>query len=131
MKSELTEKQLEIVAEIQRIAKSLNVERLSQNEYEQHHEITGLTTVGYHFGSWNRAVIAAGLKPYPPGGGDREPKISSPELLQEIIRVHRDIGKQPSEREFSRFGQFSLKPYKDRWGSFSKARELAYETLGV
>ena len=31
----------------------------------------------------------------------------------------------------ARFGKFSPKPYNDRWGTFAKAREAAYERFGI
>jgi len=130
MERKLTERQLEIVNEIRRIAKLLDVERLSSSEFDKHHQIAGVSTAGYQFGSWNRAVKAAGLKPYPTGGGDRSPKFNDVELLEEVIRVHKELGKQPSEREFSKFGKFSIRPYIARWGTFKQGREQAYKVFG-
>jgi hypothetical protein len=45
--------------------------------------------------------------------------------------VHRELGAAPSERKMSLLGRYSLKPYKDRWGSLAKARREAYTQFGV
>lgn len=131
MESSFTGSQLRVIAEIQRIADKLNVDRLSSNDFDLHHELSGLSTAGYQFGSWNRAVVAAGLHPNEPGYSNKGPKLSDEELLTEIIRVHRQLGKKPSEREISHFGNYSVRPYKARWGTFSAAREVAYERYGI
>jgi hypothetical protein len=123
------EKQLRLIAEIRRIANMLGVDRLSQREFDRLHQLGGTSTIGYQFGSWNRALIAAGLNPNPQGGGERMPELSAADLLDEILRLRDELKKLPSERELSRFGRFSLSPYKDRWGTFKHAKEaaLAYE----
>lgn len=129
---ELTKRQQRVVAEILRVAALIGVDRLSQREFDKHHQLAGLSTAGYQFGSWNRAVQAAGLEPYESGRRNNQaPKLSDEELLLDVIRVHGELGKPPSERELSRFGQFSMKPYKARWGSLAAARETAYARYGV
>lgn len=125
-----TDRQLRVIAEIQRVARLMNATRLSKREFDKHHDLGGLSTAGYQFGSWNRAVRAAGLDPNPQGGTS-EPDIDDNDLLQEIIRLHHHLGKQPSESEMARFGKFSPKPYKDRWRTFAKAREAAYARFGM
>lgn len=128
--SAFTERQLRVIAEILRVANMLGVDRLSQNDFDKHHQLASLSTAGYQFGSWNRAVKAAGLEPYESGKNNVGPKLSDEELLLEIIRLHGELGKTPSERELARFGKFSPKPYRDRWGSWTKARNAAYERFG-
>ena len=95
------EKQLRLVEEIRRVASMLGVDRLSQREFDRRHSLGGVSTVGYRFGSWNRAVVAAGLKPNPPGGTDREPELDATELLDEVLRLRDELKKLPSERELS------------------------------
>lgn len=125
-----TESQQRVIAKIQRIAAMLGVDRLSKREFDTHHKLTGVSTAGYQFGSWNRAVRAAGLEPYEPGPSNVGSKIADDDLLREIICVHRQVGKIPSEREMARFGRYSPKPFKDRWGSWVAARDAAYSKFG-
>jgi hypothetical protein len=126
----LTPEQARIVAEIRRVASALGVTSLSQNDFDEHHRLGGVTTAGYQFGSWNEAVQAAGLEPYVSGTGRPKTRISDDVLLEDIIRVHRMIGAEPSERRMSNLGVFSLKPFKARWGSLAAARQAAYARFG-
>ena len=129
--TELTDRQQRVIAEIQRVAAMLGAERLSKRDFDKHHQLTGLSTAGYQFGSWNRAVRVAGLVPYESGRSNQGPKITNEELLREIIRIHQQLGKVPSEREMARFGRYSPKPYKVRWRSWVTAREAAYARFGI
>jgi hypothetical protein len=61
----------------------------------------------------------------------RKPVLSENALLEEIIRLTEELGKLPTESELSAFGQFSPKPHRTRWGSFSKAVQAACEKYGV
>lgn len=107
----------------------LDSNSLSQSQFDAHHELGGVTTAGMQFGSWNEAVEAAGLEPNPAGGGGHR-KYSDQELLAEIIRIHIEVGAEPSERKFASLGRFSLKPYKVRWSGFAQAKAAAYEMFG-
>ena len=127
--TELTPGQSRIVREIKRIAAKLGTKSLSQRQFDEHHELGGVTTAGNQFGSWNEAVQAAGLEPISSTVGS-SPRFTDDDLLSEIIRVHRDIGEEPSMRKMEAKGRISLKPYVDRWGTFSRAKGAAYERFG-
>ena len=129
-KDQLAPEQKRTIDEIQRVAKFLNVDQLSKRDFDRHHKLGGVSTAGYQFGSWNEAVKAAGLIPYPSRGG-RVSVISDQELLEEIIRLHKQLGEPPSERKMAALGIYSPKPYNQRWGTFTKARDAAYELLGL
>jgi hypothetical protein len=120
-----------VIEEIRRVARELGVDRLSQREFDQHHRLAGTSTADYQFGTWNEAVRAAGLVPYEPGQSKIGPTLSDENLLREIVRLHQELGKRPSEYDMARHGQFSPKPFRDRWGSWVAAREAAYEQFGV
>lgn len=122
-----TPEQQRIVAEIRRVADALQTDTLSQDQFDEHHQLGGVSTAGYQFGSWNAAVTAAGLKAY---DGSRPREYSDEELLADIIRVHRQLSAPPSERKLASLGRYSLKPYKARWGSITKARDAAYKRFG-
>jgi hypothetical protein len=129
--SEYSPEQKRIIQEIRRIADDLQVVSLSQDEFDRQHVLGGVTTARQLFGSWNEAVVAAGLVPNPPDGSKRTGYLTDGELLDEIFRLHKLLGKPPTEAKLSAMGKYSLKPYRDRWGTFSKAREIAYELLGT
>lgn len=97
-RDELTPSQLTVVKEIQRIASVLGKSTLSQREFDAHHQLSGVSTAGYQFGSWNEAVTAAGLEPKPPGGAGRGPKITDEELLLELVRLRDETSLGGSQR---------------------------------
>lgn len=121
--SGLTPGQTRTVAEIQRIAAKLGSKTLSQSQFDEHHEIGGVTTAGGQLGSWNEAVSAAGLEPITTSVVPT--RYTDDDLLREIIRVHLETGAEPSERKMSAPARISMKPYRTRWGSFSKEKAAA------
>ncbi len=122
------DKKDEILSEIRRVASKLNTQHLTQKNFGSNSKIS-TSTIESIFGSWNRAVEAAGLKPITSSlPVPRE--ISNEDLMTEIIRLTKELGKRPSDREMNALGKFSAKPYSKRWGSFAKGREVAYQKLG-
>jgi hypothetical protein len=121
-----TDKKEKIIAEIQRVAAMINVSELSRRQFSQNSQVI-LSTVRYAFGSWKDALKCAGLKPAPQ---PKQIKIADNELLQEIIRLTRELGKKPTEYELSSRGQFSVRPYKNRWKTFADACKIAYAQYG-
>lgn len=117
----------EMIADLRRVAQVLETNELSQDVYSKYGKVP-ISTVRSRFGSWKAAVEAAGLKLAVPTS--RKESLSEAELLTEIISVTRQLNKVPSEREITAHGKFSLKPYSKRWGSFGKAREIAYSKYG-
>lgn len=125
-------RQQEIIAELRRVAELLNTETLSQREFRQHSDLS-VTGIENKFGSWNRAIEAAGLKSNPARTIGRKPvlQLSDDELLHEIIRLSSELRKIPTERELIAFGRVSLKPYRKRWGTLREAVEVAFDKFGV
>ncbi|MFB7351122.1 homing endonuclease associated repeat-containing protein [Bacillus thuringiensis] len=68
------------------------------------------------FGSWSEAVRAAGLTP--------NTKKTDQELLQELKRVSKELGKVPTVTECHKI-KFYVSTYQIRFGSWNKALELA------
>lgn len=118
-----------IIAELRRVADVLKSRSLTITQFNRHGNVSS-SAVKNTFGSWNAAVAAAGLTALPQGPQKAGPKICDDELLEEIIRVTRDLGKSPSHHEFAAFGRYSTAPYRRRWGSFADARKVAYAKYG-
>lgn len=122
------DKRDQIIAEIRRVASKLSTQRLTRSDFARNSKISS-STISNLFGSWNRAVEAAGLKPttdwVPP-----HKTIPDGELMAEMIRLTKELGKPPSDREMQALGKYSAKPYVKRWGSFAKGRNVAYQKLG-
>jgi len=121
----------EIIAELRRVAETLQTSRLTQQQFSQHGRISR-SKVRYYFGTWNQAIKASGLKPIPSGGLPELKRQALPddEYLQEIIRLTRELGKQPTYDELNSKGRFSDRPYRKRWGTIEKACQTAYAKYG-
>ncbi len=118
----------EITAEIRRIAENLGKDYITEREFNANSKM-GISLVKYNFGSWNRAIEAAGLN-LNIGFIPEKETISEDELLQEIIRLTKELGKIPSDREMNAFGKYSVNPYRRVWGKYTKGREAAYLKYG-
>lgn len=126
----MDEKRQEIIVEIRRVAELLNTNSLSFREFKRNCSIEK-TIVDYYFGSWNKAVEAAGLLPNTPAHIGGKPVITDDEFLEEIIRLTSRLGKVPTKSDMSAFGRFSPSPYRARWGKFSEAIKAAYTKYGL
>jgi hypothetical protein len=117
----------EIIAELQRVAGMLGTNQLGQGDYEELGTINR-GTIRNRFGNWKDALAAAGLVP----AISRKRNLpSDDELLLEIIKVTSEIDKIPSAHDMNAYGRFSQKPYVNRWGTFTSAREAAYTKYGL
>jgi Homing endonuclease associated repeat len=118
----------EIIAELQRVARMLGTEQLSQSNYDELGTINR-GTIRNRFGNWKDALVAAGL-----AHGISRKRHGSPsddELLLEIIKVTSELDKIPSSHVMTAYGHFSQSPYVDRWGTFTEARKAAYLKYGL
>ncbi len=74
------------------------------------------TTVASHFGSWNAAVIAAGLQI------SNEVNVSDERLFENMMVPWTHYGRQPRRAELARPpSTFSQSPYNRRFGSWTNA----------
>ena len=119
----------EVITELKRVSEMLHSLYLSKHQFKQSSPIS-ISTITYKFGSWKRALEEAGLPSSPPTNLITRTKITDDDLLLEIMRLTQELKKEPSEREMSAIGQYSPRPYRDRWGSFGKARQIAYARYG-
>jgi hypothetical protein len=69
------------------------------------------------FGSWREALRAAGC------GDGRVRKYSAAELIDELERVWRKLGRNPQIKEFERHSGISAQTFGNRWGSLRAACE--------
>jgi hypothetical protein len=77
----------------------------------------------YHnrFGSWNKALEAAGVETSIP----QNAVISDKTLIDELQRRANDLERRPSETDMREYGTFAPKTYRERFGSWTDAlREL-------
>lgn len=114
------DKRQQIIQEIQRVARDLSKDSLSAREFTTKSHVSE-SQVSYHFGSWNEAVAAAGLKPNPVDLPPTRESIAEEDLLTEIGRIWLHSGRRPTIAAMNSAGQYSVWPYQNRWGSFPAA----------
>lgn len=89
-------------------------------EYDDHGTYSA-STYRHRFGTWREAVEAAGLEPPP------KPVRTEAELLEELHRLAKDLGKRPTASTMADEGAYAVATYQRRFGSWSAALEAAFE----
>ena len=104
-----------LIADLKRVAELLGGVRVSRPQYIQHGHY-GAATVHTRFGSWNKAVIAAGLSI------SHEIDISDERLLENLLILWQHRGRQPRRTELSLPpSTVSQGPYNRRFGGWTAA----------
>ncbi len=107
----------EILADLKFVASKRDAMTVGQLHYRQDGRYDD-TTVIHHFGSWNRALLAAGLTI------SNEINISDERLFENILTLWLHFGRQPRRGELARAPSLiSQSPYKRRFGSWTAALE--------
>jgi len=105
----------DLIADLRRVAESLGQETLSRSQFARHGRVSsGL--IEKRFGTWNKALMIAGLMP-----NDRFKRLSDEELETEFLRVHDKLGKTPTRNEFALESVYSAGVYERRFGNWAKA----------
>lgn len=114
-----------ILADLRRVAAELGATRLAQNQYRERGQFSH-SVVKKRFGSWNAAVVAAGLTADP-----SRRNIPDEELLDNLREAWIQLGRQSRRSEMappvSRFGR---EPYVRRFGSWLAAVRAFVATTG-
>ena len=107
----------EILADLKSVASKLDATTVSRLHYQQYGRYAG-TTVAGHFGSWNKALLAAGLTL------SNEMSISDERLFENILTMWQHFGRQPRRSELAGdSSRISQSPYNRRFGSWTAALE--------
>jgi len=107
----------EILADLKSIASRLDTKTVSQPHYRQYGRYDD-TTVARRFGSWNKALLAAGL------ALSNEVNISDKRLFENILTLWQHFARQPRRRELAAAPSLiSQSPYHRRFGSWTAALE--------
>ena len=105
-----------LLAEIRRVAELLGKTSLTRTEFNQHGKVSS-SAIEKRFGTWNEALLRAGLEQ------SVRRDIPTEELFDDIERVWNELGRRPTYDEFSKLSRFSVRPLVDRFGGFMKALE--------
>lgn len=107
----------ELIADLKRVALSLNSDTVPQKTYA----VLGTfdySTVIRRFGSWNNGLLRAGLSM------SNEVEISDHRLFENLLVLWQHFGRQPRRRELSSLpSTISQTPYNRRFGSWTAALE--------
>jgi hypothetical protein len=60
-----------------------------------------------------------------------ERDLTNLELLYEIVRLAKVLGKELTEADMDAYGAVGSALYQERWGSFPNAKREAYQTFGT
>lgn len=106
-----------LLADLRRVAKSIEAPSVSRPQYIKLGEY-GATTMHERFGSWNKALVAAGLSVVHENG------ISDERLFENLLALWQHYGRQPRRNELMhKLSSLSQGPYNRRFGSWSAALE--------
>ena len=107
----------EIISDIKFVASKLGAETVSMPKYKQHGKYDE-TNIARRFGSWNNALVAAGL------AISNELNISDERLFENILTLWQHFGRQPRRSELAQPpSSISQSPYNRRFKSWIAALE--------
>lgn len=107
-----------VIEELQRVARLLDTNSISRSTYQKYGTISS-AAIEKTFGSWNEAIHAAGLMPLPQGGMPKEEqrrlervadpptagsitgRIPDDDLLDELLRLGKELGRRPSGNQIA------------------------------
>lgn len=105
----------ELLTDLRSVAVSLGKKTVGQKEYRQFGKYDD-STASNRFGSWNKALLAAGL------AVSNEVNISDHRLFENLLVLWQHYGRQPRRAELARApSTISQGPYSRRFGSWSAA----------
>ena len=105
----------ELIADLRRVAQTLGTNTVANKQYEPLGTYSSFTQMK-RFGSWNEALLRAGL------AISNRLNIPDGELLENILILWQHHGRQPRRRECaSNPSRISEGPYKLRFGSWMNA----------
>ena len=110
----------EILRDVADTASSLGRDTLTKEEYDQHGTFS-TNTCQRRFGSWTEALKRAGLRQSRP-----RRDVTNEELLRDVAETARSLSRDTlTKEEYDQRGTFSTNTCQRRFGSWSKALDLA------
>ncbi len=102
----------ELLADLKRVAQMLDTSTVSMPKYRAHGQYDE-SNIASRFGTWNNALLKAGLTL------SNEVNISDERLFENILTLWEHYGRQPRRRELSaKPSTISQSPYMRRFGSW-------------
>jgi hypothetical protein len=105
----------DLLADLRSVASALGKATVGQKDYRRLGKYDD-TTISSRFGSWNKALLAAGL------GLSNEVNLSDERLFENLLLLWQHYGRQPRRAELALPpSTISQSPYNRRFGSWSSA----------
>lgn len=107
----------DILIDLRRVSAALNTDKITQKLYGEHGRFDS-SNIGRRFGSWNKALVAAGLSV------SNQCNISDEALFENILVLWQHYGRQPRRAELAQTpSTISQSAYNRRFSSWVKALE--------
>jgi len=114
----------ELLEDLKRVAIILGTDSLSSRDYNDNGGKYTAATIGTRFGSWNNALIKAGLQLV------HNRKVPKEELFNNLEQVWINIGGQPTYRDMKRTSsKYSTHQYLANFGTWRGALEAFIEYI--
>lgn len=106
-----------LIDELRRVAGLLNRNSVTIEQFNEHAKFHN-TTLSRRFGSWFKALEAAGLEK------TRNLHLTNEQLLENLVAVWFKLGRQPKYQDLTKGNSsFSSGTYENRFGTWRKALE--------
>ena len=104
-----------IISTLQNLAANLDKTVLTKADVQR---VLPNSSVRYHFGTLRKAVEAAGLEISSPTEHLKDVRrvLSDDQLFTSVFDVEQQLGHEPSANEYTADGEYSSRPFKDRFG---------------
>ncbi|MCB2020210.1 MAG: HNH endonuclease [Burkholderiaceae bacterium] len=107
----------ELLGELRRVAVSLNKSSVTIDQFNDHAKFHS-STLARRFGSWFKALEAAGLEK------TRNLNLTNEQLFENLVAVWLKLGRQPKYQDLTReHSHYSAGTYENRFGSWRKGLE--------
>jgi hypothetical protein len=107
----------ELLGELRRVARMLEKDSVTIDLFNEHAKFNS-STLSRRFGSWFKALEAAGLK------RTRNLNITNEALFENLVSLWLKLGRQPKYQDLTRdHSLFSAGTYENRFGSWRKGLE--------
>lgn len=107
----------QIIEILKNLAEQLGKKTLSQKEILK---VIPISNINYHFGNVGNALDSAGLIRKAPGEHfkGQKKKLSDEQLFEALYSLEQKIGKEPGYNDNSANGEYSVRPYTQRFGKW-------------
>jgi hypothetical protein len=113
----------QLIADLKRISNEHGIRKISQSILSKYGRFNATTYIT-HFGSWNNALLTAGLEI------SNEVEISDARLFENLLTIWQIVGKQPARADLTNSASiFSQSPYLRRFGSWTNSLKSFIEYM--